>query len=120
MPAMMRTRRRHRAGAATSRADRGPAGSDAADNAASADARKLDRARLQAALQDLIACRQLLDRRDEGRLRPSTSFRGARAASPESMTAGGLWIRPAPSGASRNDEAAGTTPLILPRFLRQA
>ncbi len=32
-----------------------------ADNAASADARKLDRTRLQAALQDLLACRQLLD-----------------------------------------------------------
>ena len=32
-----------------------------ADNAASADKRKLDLARLQAALQDLLACRQLLD-----------------------------------------------------------
>jgi len=31
------------------------------DNAASADARRLDLARLQAALQDLLACRQLLD-----------------------------------------------------------
>jgi DNA-binding transcriptional MerR regulator len=33
----------------------------AANKAASADARKLDLARLEAALQDLIACRQLLD-----------------------------------------------------------
>ena len=32
-----------------------------ANKAASADARKLDTARLEAALQDLIACRQLLD-----------------------------------------------------------
>jgi DNA-binding transcriptional MerR regulator len=32
-----------------------------ADNAASAERRKLDLTRLQAALQDLIACRQLLD-----------------------------------------------------------
>jgi DNA-binding transcriptional MerR regulator len=32
-----------------------------AENAVSADARKLDLARLQAALQDLLACRQLLD-----------------------------------------------------------
>ena len=32
-----------------------------ARNAANADARKLDSARLQAALQDLLACRQLLD-----------------------------------------------------------
>jgi DNA-binding transcriptional MerR regulator len=32
-----------------------------ADNTARADARKLDIARLQAALQDLLACRQLLD-----------------------------------------------------------
>jgi DNA-binding transcriptional MerR regulator len=33
----------------------------AADNAASANARKLDLARLEAVLQDLVACRQLLD-----------------------------------------------------------
>jgi len=32
-----------------------------ADNAASAERRKLDLARLQSALQDLLACRQLLD-----------------------------------------------------------
>jgi hypothetical protein len=32
-----------------------------ANNPASANARKLDLARLEAVLQDLIACRQLLD-----------------------------------------------------------
>jgi DNA-binding transcriptional MerR regulator len=48
------------AGPPTLRASAAPPAAPA-DNAASADARKLDRARLQAALQDLLACRQLLD-----------------------------------------------------------
>ncbi len=38
-----------------------PAAATPANNAASASARKLDLARLEAVLQDLIACRQLLD-----------------------------------------------------------
>jgi DNA-binding transcriptional MerR regulator len=46
--------------AATGPAERAAA-SPAAGDRASAHARKLDRARLEAALQDLVACRQLLD-----------------------------------------------------------
>jgi DNA-binding transcriptional MerR regulator len=43
------------------RANVAPAAAITANKAASADARKLDTARLEAALRDLIACRQLLD-----------------------------------------------------------
>ena len=49
------------AGPAVRTAAAPPSAAASASDRASAHARKLDRARLEAALQDLIACRQLLD-----------------------------------------------------------